>query len=460
MKFDLFGLIMNPFVLMFITVAIGLLFGKLRVGRFSFGTSGTLFSGLLIGWLMYKLGSKIVSEGSDAAGYDAAQAMLDAGIIHSNFFDAFLIFFVAAVGLLAAKDMGIIVKKYGKVFVVIGIVTTLVGAAGAYAATAVLYDTDAYEVAGVYTGALTSSPGLGAALEAAQSQATEYADRYEDLSEGQKKQVLLVIDDSGALTPENTPKLTKDQKQTYISDAQAGVGVGHAIGYPFGVIIVILAANFLTSLFGIDVEDEKRRYALEMEEARKTIKVRQVETGPFSAISFVVTCVVGYLVGSIEIYLGPLGYFSLGSTGGVLILGLVLGYIGKIGPLRFKMDPVVLGMLRELCLAFFLAVVGLRYGYKTFDSILGSGIELVIVSTLIAIIATMAAFLLGRYVFKLNWVLLVGAICGGMTSTPGLGAAIDALDSDEPAAGYGATYPFALLGMIVFTILLHRLPLL
>ena len=72
----------------------------------------------------------------------------------------------------------------------------------------------------------------------------------------------------------------------------------------------------------------------------------------------------------------------------------------------------------------------------------------------------MAAFLLGRYVFKLNWVLLVGAICGGMTSTPGLGAAIDALDSDEPAAGYGATYPFALLGMIVFTILLHRLPLL
>ena len=155
-----------------------------------------------------------------------------------------------------------------------------------------------------------------------------------------------------------------------------------------------------------------------------------------------------------------MGYFSLGSTGGVLILGLVFGYIGKIGPLRFKMDPVVLGMLRELCLAFFLAVVGLRYGYKTFDSILGSGIELVIVSTLIAIIATMAAFLLGRYVFKLNWVLLVGAICGGMTSTPGLGAAIDALDSDEPAAGYGATYPFALLGMIVFTILLHRLPLL
>lgn len=460
MRFDLLGLIMNPFVLMFITVATGLLFGKLRVGRFSFSTSGTLFTGLFIGWLMYKFGSSIVAKGSDAAGYDAAKDMLDAGIIHSSFFDAFLIFFVAAVGLLAAKDMGIIIKKYGKVFIVLGIVTTLVGAAGAYAATAVLYDTNAYEVAGVYTGALTSSPGLGSALEAAESQASDYAGRYEELSEGQQAQVLLCIDDSGSLTPENTKELTKDQKETYIANALAGVGVGHAIGYPFGVIIVILAANFLTSIFRIDVEEEKRKYALEMEDARRTFKVREVETGPFSTISFVVTCAAGYLAGSIEIYLGPLGYFSLGSTGGVLILGLVLGYIGRIGPLRFKMDPKALGMLRDLCLAFFLAVVGLRYGYKTFDSILGSGIELVLVSTLIAIIATMAAFLLGRYVFKLNWVLLIGAICGGMTSTPGLGASIDALDSDDPAAGYGATYPFALLGMIVFTILLHKLPLL
>jgi len=70
----------------------------------------------------------------------------------------------------------------------------------------------------------------------------------------------------------------------------------------------------------------------------------------------------------------------------------------------------------------------------------------------------MIGFLLGRYVFKINWLMLSGAICGGMTSTPGLGAAIEAAGSDEPAAGYGATYPFALLGMVIFTIILHKLP--
>jgi len=47
-----------------------------------------------------------------------------------------------------------------------------------------------------------------------------------------------------------------------------------------------------------------------------------------------------------------------------------------------------------------------------------------------------------------------------MTSTPGLGAATEAIGSDEPGAGYGATYPFALLGMVIFAIVLHKLPLL
>lgn len=52
---------------------------------------------------------------------------------------------------------------------------------------------------------------------------------------------------------------------------------------------------------------------------------------------------------------------------------------------------------------------------------------------------------------------MAGAICGGMTSTPGLGAAIDATGTDDVAAGYGATYPFALLFMVIWTIVLHKI---
>ena len=45
-----------------------------------------------------------------------------------------------------------------------------------------------------------------------------------------------------------------------------------------------------------------------------------------------------------------------------------------------------------------------------------------------------------------------------MTSAPGLGAAIDALDSDEPAISYGATQPLATQCMVIFSIIIHKLP--
>ena len=54
MRFDVIGLAMNPFVLMFITIALGLLFGKVKFGKFDFGTSGAMFVGLPIGWWIYR----------------------------------------------------------------------------------------------------------------------------------------------------------------------------------------------------------------------------------------------------------------------------------------------------------------------------------------------------------------------------------------------------------------------
>jgi len=63
---------------------------------------------------------------------------------------------------------------------------------------------------------------------------------------------------------------------------------------------------------------------------------------------------------------------------------------------------------------------------------------------------------LGRKLWKINWIILAGAICGAMTSTPGLGAAISATDSEDCAAGYGAAYPVALFCMVIFTTLIVK----
>ncbi len=139
-KFDAVSLMLNPFVLMFIAITLGLLFGKIKFGKFSFGTSGALFVGLAVGWAVYGFAQKIYLAGDEsAAGFKAAlQIMVGNGgkVVNTYFFSAALIVFVAAVGLLAAKDLGIVLKKYGAKFVVLGLLITFVGAGATYACTA------------------------------------------------------------------------------------------------------------------------------------------------------------------------------------------------------------------------------------------------------------------------------------------------------------------------------------
>jgi len=456
MQFNLAAWIMNPFVLMMITVFLGMFFGKIKFGKFTFGISGCLFVGLVIGWWVYRLASTFPKNES---GYKEALKLIKNGVIDKDFFTLFLILFIAAVGLLAAKDIGIIIKKYGSKFIILGFLITFTGAAATYGMALILPGINSYEITGVYTGALTSSPGLAAALESAREHSSQLVENYDSLSERKKQELLRAIDSLEKTKVKNAGFLTEEQKKQFIKSAEAGIGIGHSVGYPFGVLIVILAVNFLPVIFKIDVKKEREIFSREINEIRMRSSLnRKQDTVRFDLTAFIVACFLGYTFGRLKFNLGPLGYVGFGSTGGVLLASLILGHIGKIGILHFRMDNKILGVIREISLAFFLAIIGLRYGFYAFTALFGTGIYLVITSLVVGLITIIIGYLVGRYIYKLNWIMLAGALCGGMTSTPGLGAAIEAVGSDEPAAGYGAIYPFALLGMVIFSIILHNLP--
>ena len=96
-----------------------------------------------------------------------------------------------------------------------------------------------------------------------------------------------------------------------------------------------------------------------------------------------------------------------------------------------------------------MAVVGLRYGYDVVTSLMGSGLALAVAAIFVEGIAVLISFIIGHKIFKLNWLILSGAIAGGCTSAPGLGAAISSTGSEEPTAGYGAAQPFAILANVL-----------
>jgi putative transport protein len=60
------------------------------------------------------------------------------------------------------------------------------------------------------------------------------------------------------------------------------------------------------------------------------------------------------------------------------------------------MENKILGVIRELSLAFFLAIINLRYGFYTFIALSGTGIYLVITSLVVGLISIIIGYLVGR----------------------------------------------------------------
>jgi len=444
---------------MFLVIITGVFFGEIKFGKFQFGISGTLFTGLFFGWLAYWVGDRVPET---APAYDAVQGVLNSTLVSSQFFDLFLIIFIAAVGLLAAKDILPVMKKFGAKFILIGILTTFVGFAMTYSLTLAFSSGTAaanpYQVSGVYTGALTSSPGLAAAIETSKRESLKIGNEYSNMNTQEKQGILDMISPDQKIDPANVPALSNEQIEKYSEKRAIDVGIGHAVAYPFGVIIVILAMSLFPRLFKIRIEKEWESYNNVVLNDIDTGAIEEQERGKFNIIAFFIVALLGYLIGSVTIPMGPLGTFSFGSVGGTLIIALVLGSRGKVFHIDFRMDEKILAMLRQISLGFLLGIVGLRSGEEVVSALTQSGLTLAIAAVIIATTAATCSFLFGRYVLKLNWILLSGAICGGMTSTPGLGAAVDALKSDKPASGYGAVYPFALLTKVILVIVLHKLP--
>jgi putative transport protein len=60
--------------------------------------------------------------------------------------------------------------------------------------------------------------------------------------------------------------------------------------------------------------------------------------------------------------------------------------------------------------------------------------------TIITMTPIIAGYFISRFIFRLSVIHSLGALCGGMTSTPGLGALNQLTDSEEGSITYAAAY--------------------
>lgn len=130
-------------------------------------------------------------------------------------------------------------------------------------------------------------------------------------------------------------------------------------------------------------------------------------------------------------------------------MALVLGSVGKTGPIVWSMSGPANQLLRQLGLLLFLAEVGTSAGVNLVQTFLNNGLVMFGVGAAITIIPMIVALIVGYYIFRINILDLMGTITGGMTSTPGLAAADSMTDSNIPSVAYATVYPIAMVFLII-----------
>jgi putative transport protein len=167
-------------------------------------------------------------------------------------------------------------------------------------------------------------------------------------------------------------------------------------------------------------------------------------------ISLATGLVFGVLLGSVEFSYGG-GSISLGLAGGPLVVGLLLGHFGRIGPIVGYMPRAARWLCAEVGLALFLAHAGSQAGSEFVSVVSQHGLQLGAGAVAILAVPLAVGFLMARYVLRIGILEMLGGICGAMTSTPGLGVVTSQVATSSPATSYAAVYPVALIIITLLT---------
>jgi putative transport protein len=156
---------------------------------------------------------------------------------------------------------------------------------------------------------------------------------------------------------------------------------------------------------------------------------------------------LGGLIGLLTVIVAGLP-LTLTASGGALIMGLIFGWLRAVHPTFGRIPQSAMWIFDTVGLTVFMACVGLAAGPSFFSGLQKSGLSLVFVGLVIAVLPHTVAILFGRYVLKMNPIIILGACSGAGTITAALRAIQEEAKSELPALGY--TVPYA-IGNIVLT---------
>lgn len=160
---------------------------------------------------------------------------------------------------------------------------------------------------------------------------------------------------------------------------------------------------------------------------------------------------LGLFVGSIEIPMPGGGSFSLGGAAGVLLVGLVMGRLGRVGKVVTALPNTANLVMSELGLLLFLAQAGCNAGGQIGLAFSGDAWwKILLLGVLVTSIMGVGLYLTMRQIFHMGGTRLSGLLAGSQTQPAVLAFANGRTGSDPRVAlGYALVYPVAMIAKIL-----------
>lgn len=372
----------NSLLIISLVIAVGLTLSKIKMGRVNLGVTWILFAGIAVG----QLGLSI----------DATTA---------HFVKEFgLILFIYSIGIevgpkffAAFKSGGLLLNGLAAGIVLLGCLTAFVMQR--------LTGTEPAAMIGVLYGAVTNTPGLGAAQQA-----------YSDLGAG------------------SSPLFAQ----------------GYAVAYPLGVIGIILSITLLRSLFRINLERENELY--QRNAARNGIELQReldAKQGPKTHqpnLFFIfIGIMLGVVLGVLPIHIPGMSVpVRIGLAGGPLIVSILLTYFGPRLRINTYTTESANLMLRQVGISLFMAVVGIGAGQGFLQTIADGGYMWVLYGVVITMVPCLVIGAIARWLCKLSYFTIAGMISGACTDPPALAYSNDICGGSQASIAYTTVYPLAM----------------
>ncbi len=162
---------------------------------------------------------------------------------------------------------------------------------------------------------------------------------------------------------------------------------------------------------------------------------------------------LGGLLGCLAVKIGNVSV-SLGTSGGALVMGLVLGWLRSKRPVYGAIPKASLWVFNNLGLNLYIAVIGIASGPTFVDSFMAVGPKIFIGGLIVTLVPLFIGLWLSYKVFKFHPAIALGCCAGARKTTAGLGAIQERLGSTVPAIGYTITYAVSNTVLIIFGIVL------